>query len=269
MLTLLSLRCIIVTAAVFMQVLDHLLHEGLLQLVQDQCRSNIASHGAVATGARGTARYFSCLSIPRVLAVTLFSGRYYSQQATPASSSGCSLLFSALQGKAFLEYADVSSEHYFPDESPTFTLFAFFQGQRLCSPAVPCGCDPFFNHQFVFELPADVDNPFLLDEPVHVVLVQSSPSSHPGCSPPELVAVQSIHWQDLILGRGGSSRGESRISSIELMGVGSAVSIPAGVLELRATLHRGDEVEIDLESALAKFKTSQEAAVRRERLFLL
>jgi hypothetical protein len=43
--------------SLILQVLDHLLHEGLMQLVKDQCVSNIASHGAVTTGSRGTARY--------------------------------------------------------------------------------------------------------------------------------------------------------------------------------------------------------------------
>jgi hypothetical protein len=39
------------------QVLEHLLQEGLLQLVKGQCVSTIASHGAISTGGRGSARY--------------------------------------------------------------------------------------------------------------------------------------------------------------------------------------------------------------------
>jgi hypothetical protein len=179
--------------------------------------------------------------------------------------SSTTLVMSVVQGKAFLEFADVSSEHYYPDESPMFTLFAFFQGQRLCSSAVPCGCDPFFNHQFVFELPPDVDNPFLLEEAIHLVLVQSPPSSHPGCSPPELVAVQTVQWQEMLVGRGR----DGRVTSIEMMGVGSAVAIPAGVLDVKVELHQGDVVAFDPPATSARFQASLDAAVRRERLFLL
>jgi hypothetical protein len=58
-------------------------------------------------------------------------------------------VMTVVQGKAFLEFAEADAEDYFPDESPTLTLYAFFQGQRLCSTSVPCSCDPFFNHQVI------------------------------------------------------------------------------------------------------------------------
>jgi len=231
------------------EVLDHLLHEGLLQLVKDRCISNIASHGVATSGKSGTARYHV--------------------QRGPNAHSGQNLILTILQGKAFLEFADVSSTDFFADECPTFTLFAFFQGQRLCSAPVPAGCDPFFNHQFVFELPSDVENPYLLEEPIHLVLVQSAPTSHPARSQPELIAVSTLQWQGLLLGHQGQSPAESRVTSIEVMGVGSAVAIPAGVLDVKTQLHHRDAAVPDVAAAKARFDATTDAAMRRDRLFLL
>ena len=121
-----------------------------------------------------------------------------------------------------------------------------------------------FPSQFVFEMPPDVVDPLAIDEPVHIVLVRSASSS----DTPELVAAHALRWRELVLGRHHGREG--RLSSVEVKGAGSAMAVPAGVLELRAHLHRdGEHVAFDEAAARHRIHASTEAATRQDRLFLL
>ena len=85
------------------------------------------------------------------------------------------VVLTVLQGKAFLEHADIPTQHFLPHREPKFVLHAFFQGQRGQSRAVPCSADPVINHSFSFRVPVEVENPLLLREPILLALVRVQP----------------------------------------------------------------------------------------------
>ena len=139
-----------------------------------------------------------------------------------------------IRGRAFLEH--LQSEEMLPGTpAPTFFIHAYFQGQRLVSPELPCHCDLEIAHTFRFSLSSrahrDLRGPDLLgvSEGVALVLVR-----HELDGRRNLIGTGAVEWRRVLVERGLRAEG-----SVEVLGVGSESAVPTGALEYRLELELG------------------------------
>ncbi len=171
-------------------------------------------------------------------------------------------------GRAFIEHL---TDNSCSDCRQTFTLHIHFLDQRLHSKSVPCSCDPNINEAFLLELnkqgvhskdsrSISYTEALSLNAPINLVLTRTNINSGT-----ETVGTACLEWRNVLTEKSGKM-----LASLELAGVGSEASVPAGILDLTLEIFPSsrDEV-IHLESLTAQLSLEKQRKDERERLFLV
>lgn len=179
------------------------------------------------------------------------------------------LFLQIIGGKAFIEH--LQDDPYPGLSKPLFTVHILFRGQRFKSRPVPCACEPDIQEGFLLELHkenagetakmADTASMLSISDQVHIVLVRTEPSGEH-----TLVSSHYLEWRPVLAAPGCRTN-----IAVELMGVGSEASVPAGVLDVRLELLPRPSESQSLTDHVVKTQVTLERnrQAERERLFLV
>ena len=173
------------------------------------------------------------------------------------------LLLKVTGGRAFIEHL---TDNSCSDCQPTFTLHVHFQNQRFHSKSIPCSCDPTINEAFLLELSSQSTHSLSYTEalslgnPIHLVLTRTLSNSST-----ETVGTSRVEWRSVLTERSGST-----LTSVELTGVGSQASIPAGIIDIKLELlPRSKDQVIHSDMLKAQLEIEKQRKDERDRLFLI
>jgi centrosomal protein CEP76 len=174
------------------------------------------------------------------------------------NKSDVSILFQVLQGRAFVDHLNESTE-LLPLNSPTFTVHLYHQDNHYRSSFTPCTCEPNFNQQFVLELNNNYSTELLtLSDPIYLVLTRNTNDGSV-----ELVGTCTIDWR-LVL----ASPNNKVTKWVELTGIKSDGRVPPGVICLQwelVPIH----VSVDKSLLQSQLQLEHRKETERKRLFFI
>ncbi|XP_076826119.1 centrosomal protein of 76 kDa-like [Clavelina lepadiformis] len=168
-------------------------------------------------------------------------------------------------GKAFLEHLNSTEPE--SSKNSSFTLHIHFRGQRCRSKPVPVSCEPNIFEEFLLNLNGHETEACLTEanilsmcDPIHLILTKTDPDDT--CS---LISSHGLEWRHAL-----ASENYVMSKSIEMMGVGTECTIPAGILNVKLQFVTSRNISHFTKKIIdAQLQLEQQRMAERDRLFLI
>ncbi|KAK7028033.1 Centrosomal protein of 76 kDa [Halocaridina rubra] len=172
-------------------------------------------------------------------------------------------------GRAFVDHVGEDLAKFSHESSKSLVIHLSLFNQRFQTKGIRCVCEPEIDEGFVFDLqslktgcPSILDSKLMmtLDIPLNIVVVRREGTS---TVPSTIVSVYAFEWRLLL-----SQPSSSMKYTCQLMGIGSELQVPVGLLDIEAAFVPHLEAVLPTPTVNEYLEGSKSRVGERRRLFI-